>query len=116
MGTVLRGEAVWSVTHFNRIEGIAQKDYGMCQSGGRSGWGLSCGVLDGTFSGLNGYIRQQGELAKVGNAQWVGLSPSIWDTQHHSPQLAESDQSLSPGSPTDQICGPVGCVLPCICN
>lgn len=72
MGTVPRGEAVWAVACLSRIEGIAQRDYGMGQSGGRSAWGLSCDVLDGPFSGLNGYIGQQGELAKVGNAQWVG--------------------------------------------
>lgn len=88
----------------------------MGQSGSRSGWGLSCGVLDGTFAGLNGYTGQQGEFARVGDAQLVGLSPSVWDTQHHSLQLAESDQSVSPGSPDDQINGHVGCVLPCIRN
>lgn len=116
MGALLRGEAVWPVTRFSRREGIAEEASGMGQSGGRTGWELSCGVLDDTFSRLNGYTGQQGELARVGNAQWVALSPSTGDTQHHSPQLAESDPTLSPGSLTDQIYGHVGCVLPCMCN
>lgn len=70
-GTVPRGEAVRPVARLSGIEGIAQRDYGMGQSGGGSAWGLSCDVLDGPFSGLNGYVGLQGELARVGNAQWV---------------------------------------------
>lgn len=92
-----RGEVGWAVTHLTdvrepyRTAMEDKKGFGMGYTGeSRS---VDFMVVSLVASELNGYRGLQGELARMGNVSWVGLSPDFGTTIPH-PQLAEPAQSL----------------------
>lgn len=68
---------IWTAAQgVSRAAGIAQRDYGMGQAGGKcSGTLLWCPWC--YFLRLDGYTGQQREIRRVSNAQQVGLSPGF---------------------------------------